>query len=187
MAVAIEHPRSGGAAGEPGPRSRYLVRGDGVVLAYHPALARLAGFRPMDELPEWHLRGTALAAEREAARLRMVEARAVEKAAVAGTEPVRGAAEAVEAGLEAVDGAARAEVQVAVVDQGLVTAPEATAGEVAMDAVVAALMAEVEAEGEVASVADPDIDAGSPGAVDEVPVRSRVVRRKGRKRVRRQA
>jgi hypothetical protein len=55
-AVSIRHPSAPRADAGASRTPRYLIRPDGVVLHYHPALARLPGLMPSDELPEWHLR-----------------------------------------------------------------------------------------------------------------------------------
>jgi len=82
MNNAIAHPRAPAApcAGEP---PRYLVRYDGMVLDYHPALARLGTFEPAQELPDWHLLGIEAAAQREARRQELLRARQVAQAASA--------------------------------------------------------------------------------------------------------
>jgi hypothetical protein len=73
--VSIAHPSAPAqpAASERVPK--YLVRKDGVVLLYHPVLARLGTFEPADALPEWHLCQVEAAARREAERQEILKTR----------------------------------------------------------------------------------------------------------------
>lgn len=80
MSVAIAHPRAPTAPGWGEACAPYLLRDDGVVLPYNAGLARLPGFRPLRELPRWHVEQIEAARVREAVP-EVVQARLVEVAA----------------------------------------------------------------------------------------------------------
>lgn len=69
--VSIFHPSAPAPESSREKTPKYLIRKDGVVLHYHPALARLGTFEPADELPDWHVRRVEAAA-RAAEELRRV-------------------------------------------------------------------------------------------------------------------
>ncbi len=66
MNTAIAHPQATASA-RATSTPRYLIRRDGVVLDYHPALAARPGFRTADELPEAYLEQVRLAQARDVA------------------------------------------------------------------------------------------------------------------------
>ena len=76
MSIAIAHPRAPAAPAREEGRAPYLLRGDDLVLPYHEGLAQLPGFRPLLELPRWHVERIEAARAREAAAQQALEERA---------------------------------------------------------------------------------------------------------------